>query len=62
MPEVMQQNGVKNIKTGYFGINMVDEKKSMSFDSAKFKKDQPDLYAQYQKQKTTKAYVLINLK
>lgn len=62
MLEVMQQNGVKSIKTEFFGITMVNEKKNMSFDSAKFKKDQPDLYAQYQKPKTTKAYVLINLK
>lgn len=60
--QIMQENGVKSIKTPYFTVSVVNESKSMKFDSARFKKEQAELYAQYLKESTTKAYVLMTVK
>ena len=59
---VMQEAGVKSIKTPYFNVCAVEESKSMKFDSTRFKKEQSELYAKYLKESTTKAHVVIRVK
>lgn len=60
--QIMQEAGVKSIKTPYFNVSVVNESKSMKFDATRFKKEQSELYAQYLKESTTKAHVLMTVK
>lgn len=58
--EQMEKHGIKSIKCEAFRITYVGESTKTSFDSAAFKRDEPELYAKYfNKVSTTKAYVQI---
>ena len=58
--EQMEANGIKSIKCDAFRITYVAESEKTSFDSSAFKKDNPEMYAQYMtKNSVTKAYVTI---
>lgn len=60
MLEQMEQHGIKSIKCDAFRITYVGATEKTAFDSAAFKKDQPELYAKYYtKKSTSKAYVTI---
>ena len=58
--EQMEAHGIKSIKCDAFRITYVGESEKTTFDSARFKKDKPDVYAEYMTKKSvTKAYVTI---
>lgn len=58
--EQMEAHGIKSIKCEAFRITYVGESEKTSFDSARFKKDKPDVYAEYMTKKSvTKSYVTI---
>jgi hypothetical protein len=58
--EQMEEHGIKSIKCDAFRITYVGESEKTSFDSSAFKKDNPEMYAQYYTKKSvTKAYVTI---
>lgn len=58
--EQMEQHGFKSIRCEAFRITYVAEAVKTSFDGARLKKENPELYAQYNNKKSTsKAYVII---
>ena len=62
MYKFLCDNDVKSIKTPFFSISRVDESFSISFDSKKFKEEEPDMYNKYTKSVKKKGYALIKLK
>lgn len=62
MYKFLCDNDVKSIKTPFFSINRIDESVSVSFDSKKFKEEQPDMYNKYTKSVNKKGYAMIRLK
>ena len=48
------------IKNGKFKANYVKEKKKKTFDSKRFKEEKPDVYEEYLKETTRKAYIKFN--
>lgn len=60
--EKMEEYDIKKFETDHIVITRVLPGFSNRFDSTTFKKDHPDLYAQYQKKTEKKGYVTIKLK
>lgn len=56
----MEQRGILSVKIGDVSISYVAPTTRKSFDSAKFKKDHADLYAQYQKESAYKSSIRIS--
>lgn len=62
MYKFLCDNDIKSIKTPFFSINRIDESISVSFDSKKFKEEQPEIYNKYTKSVKKKGYAMIRLK
>ena len=60
--DAMLKYGVKSFDAGNVKITLVAGGKSMRFDSDRFKKEQPDLYAQYLKDSETKDSVRVTVR
>ena len=60
--EKMEEYDIKKFETDHIVITRVLPGFSNRFDSTTFKKEHPDLYAQYQKKTEKKGYVTIKLK
>ena len=60
--DAMLKYGVKSFDAGKVKMTLVPGGKSMRFDSTRFKKEQPDLYAQYLKESQTKASVRVTVR
>lgn len=58
----MEQHGVKSYDFGSFSVTMTADSVANSFDSKRFKADQPELYKQYVTQKPKKGGLTIKLK
>lgn len=58
----MEENGVKSFENEYFKITYVAPVEKSVIDSAKLKKEQPEIAEQYSKASTQKASVRITLK
>ena len=56
---IMEQRGLSQIKSGYYTVSYIGAKTSKKFDSARFKKEHKDLYAEYQTETETKATIRI---
>ena len=54
---IMEQRGLSQIKSGYYTVSYIGAKKSSKFDSARFKKEHKDLYAEYQTETESKATI-----
>lgn len=50
----MEQHGIKSWDSGLFKATIAADSNRATFDSARFKKDHPDLYEQYITNKPTK--------
>lgn len=60
MEHLYQEHGIKSIKCEAFSLTYVAPSESVSFDSNRFKKEQPEMYAQYNtKVSKRKGYVTI---
>lgn len=60
MEQMYNEHGVKSIKCDAFSITYVAPSESVGFDQAKFKKEQPEIFAQYNTKVTKrKGYVSI---
>lgn len=55
MIECMTKNNLSTVRTGTYTVSFIPEKTSQRFDSAAFKKAQPDMYKQYMKESQTAA-------
>lgn len=60
--EQMSINGVKSLDVGTFKVSLTEAGVSTTFDSARFKKENPDLYNQYMKETQRKASIRITLR
>lgn len=60
--DLMEQTGVTKFTSpdGTFKVTYVAETTSTTFDSKKFKEEEPDLYEKYKKETTRKAYVKLS--
>ncbi len=58
----MEQHKVKSCDLGIFKATIAADSERMTFESAKFKKDHPELYNQYSTKRTTKGGLTIKLK
>ncbi len=58
----MQTTRMKKMDNEQISITIVEDRTSKRFDSKKFKEDNADLYAKYQKESTTKGHVKVKLK
>lgn len=54
---IMEQRGLSQIKSGYYTVSYIGAKTSKKFDSARFKKEHKDLYAEYQTETESKATI-----
>lgn len=59
---IMKENGAGAITTDRMNVNFVPSSESISFDSAKFKKENPELAEKYQKKTAKKEYLTIKIK
>jgi hypothetical protein len=60
MQQLMLANSIKSLKhEGYFTLTAVAETTSMSFDTAAFKVDYPELYAKYTKKSNKAGFLKI---
>lgn len=59
MLTAMQDSGLKTIKGQLLSITRKDDCKRISFDSKKFKADNPDMYNNYLKESVTKGGIII---
>lgn len=64
LKNAMEQTGVDKYVSpdGTIVVNYFPERTSKRFDSTKLKKDNPELYEEYLKDTTTKAYVKLTVK
>lgn len=60
--EIMEEFGLKNLEQGNLNVTYVPESTSYSFDSTKFKKDNPAIAEQYQKESVRKPHIRAKLK
>lgn len=60
--EIMEEFDLKNLEQGNLNVTYVPESTSHSFDSTKFKKDNPKLVEEYQKESVRKAHIRTKLK
>lgn len=60
--EIMEEFDLKNVEQGDLKVTYVPGSTTLQFDSAKFKKENPKLVEQYQKESTRKAHVRAKLK
>lgn len=60
--EQMSVNGVKSLDVESFKVSLTEAGVSTSFDSTRFKKENPDLYNQYLKESNRKASLRITLR
>lgn len=60
--EIMEEFDLKNLEQGNLNVTYVPESTSYSFDSTKFKKDNPKLVEQYQRESVRKAHIRAKLK
>ena len=58
----MEDNGLKKIETDRVLVTIVADSKSKTFDSARFKKEHPELSDEYMKESVRKGYVKITLR
>ena len=59
MMEVMQRCNLSNVRTDAFTVSFIPAKKSMRFDSASFKKNEPTMYDSYMKETETAATIRV---
>lgn len=59
--EIMEEFGLKNVEHGDLKVSYVPESVTHSFDSTKFKKENPETVERYQKESTRKAHVRAKL-
>lgn len=59
--EIMEEFDLKNMQHGDLKVSYIPESVSHTFDSAKFKKENPKTVEQYQKESTRKAHVRAKL-
>lgn len=62
MLNLMESEGVKSIKSDYFNLTLVEATTGKIFDSARFKKENPEFYNEYQKEINRKSYLKITTK
>lgn len=62
MLNLMEKANVKSIKNDYFAITRVAESATVSFDSKKFKLENPELAKKYEKTVNKKSYITIKTK
>lgn len=62
MYDLMTANGIKSIKNDAFNMTVVAPTTSISFDSKKFKEDNPKMYEKYKKVIEKKGFLKITLK
>lgn len=62
LKDLMEANGVKSWDTGEFRASITDASVSKTFDSTRFRKDHPDLYAEYLKESKRQSSITIKLK
>ena len=60
--EAMLKYGVKSFDAGKVKMTLVPGGKTVRFDSTGFKKDQPELYAQYLKESVTKDSIRVTIR
>ena len=60
--DAMQKYGVKKFESDVLNLTLVEPTTSTSIDSAKLKKEHPDIYAIYSKTSAKAGYVKITLK
>ena len=60
--DAMLKYGVKSFDSEKVKMTLVPGGKSMRFDSTRFKKEQPDLYAQYLKESETKDSIRVTVR
>ncbi len=60
--EIMEEFDIKNIEQGDLKVTYVPGSTSMQFDSTKFKKENPKIVEQYQKESNKKAHIRAKLK
>lgn len=60
--DAMLKYGVKSFDAGKVKMTLVVGGKSMRFDSTRFKKENPDLYAQYMKESETKDSIRVTVR
>ena len=60
--DAMLKYGVKSFDAGRVKMTLVPGGKSMRFDSTRFKKENPDLYAQYMKESVTKDSIRVTVR
>lgn len=60
--EIMEEFDLKNLEQGNLNVTYVPESTSYSFDSTKFKKDNPAIAEQYHKEAVRKAHIRAKLK
>ncbi len=58
----MEQHSIKSADLGLFRATIAADSERSTFDTARFRKEHPDLYAQYTIKKTTKGGLTIKLK
>lgn len=58
----MEMNEAKNLANPYISVTYVAPSVSTAFDSKKFKEEQPDLFAKYQKEQKKSGFIKIKLK
>lgn len=62
MYDLMTANDIKSIKNDAFNMTVVAPTTSVSFDSKKFKEDNPKMYEKYKKVREKKGFLKITLK
>lgn len=58
----MEANGITKFENEFVTINYIGETVANTFDTSKFKVDQPEVYSQYTKQTPKKAFIKITTK
>ena len=60
--EAMEKSGIKSFDSDYVKITYVDPVEKTTIDSARLKKEQPDIAMEYSKKSMSKASIRITLK
>ena len=58
----MEKNNIEKFSNEQISVAYVAERQQQRFDSTSFKKDNPELYAEYLEDSTVKAHVRISIK
>lgn len=60
--QAMQEHNIKSIKNDALSITFVPESETVSFDTKRFAKENPELAKNYEKKIVKKPYIIIKLK